>query len=228
LLALATVIGALHSTRPRAKARAVWPLLQAAARRACHAILLALETAAMFERLAIPDMFSFTPKRHQDARGYFVETFVRSKLEAMTGPLDWVQDNFAYSIEKHSVRGLHFQIAPFAQDKLVWCGRGAVLDVAVDLRRKSPTYGRHAKTMLSAENGVQVFVPKGFAHGYITLTPDVEVSYKVTNYYSPEAERGVVWNDPNLAIDWLPAGEEPTLAPRDQKLPAFADLPAYF
>jgi dTDP-4-dehydrorhamnose 3,5-epimerase len=182
----------------------------------------------MFERLAIPEVFLFTPKRHGDARGYFAETFSRAKFDPMVGPMDWLQDNIALSAEKGVLRGLHFQIPPYAQDKLVRCGRGVVLDVAVDLRRTSATYGRYVKAVLSEENGVQIFVPKGFAHAYLTLTANCEVAYKVTAPYHPESERGVMWNDPALAIDWGLDGAAPTLSDRDRKWAPFADLPEYF
>lgn len=182
----------------------------------------------MFERLAIPDVFLFTPKRHGDARGYFVETFSHAKLAPMTGALEWVQDNFALSAEQGVLRGLHFQIAPHAQDKLVRCGRGAMLDVVVDLRRASPHYGKHVKAVLSEENGAQIFVPKGFAHGYLTLTPASEVLYKVTAGYHPESERGLMWNDEALAIDWNLGGAAPILSDRDRKWAPFAELPDYF
>ena len=182
----------------------------------------------MFERLSIPDVFLFTPKRHGDARGYFAETFSRATLSPMTGPLDWVQDNFALSAEQGVLRGLHFQKPPHAQDKLVRCGRGAILDVVVDLRRASPHYGKYVKAVLSNENGVQIFVPKGFAHGYVTLTPACEVLYKVTAAYHPGSEGGLMWNDKTLAIDWELAGAAPILSERDGAWAPFADLPDYF
>lgn len=182
----------------------------------------------MFERLAIPEVFVFTPKRFGDARGWFAETFRQSALDEMTGPLAWVQDNHSLSRPKHTLRGLHFQTPPFAQDKLVRCVRGRVLDVAVDIRRGSPTYGRHVKAALTAEAGEQIFVPKGFAHAFLTLEPDCEVAYKVTNVYSAECDRGVRWNDPALGIDWGVAPEDVVLSAKDVAHPLLADTPAYF
>lgn len=176
----------------------------------------------MFERLAIPDVFLHTPARHGDARGWFAETFNAKTLEPMIGRRDWVQDNHARSEHAGTVRGLHLQVAPHAQDKLVRCVRGAVLDVAVDVRTGAPTFGRHVSAMLSADNGVQIFVPKGFAHGYVTLTPGAELIYKVTDFYNRDAERGVAWDDPALGIDWGVGPGVAILADRDRQWPALA------
>lgn len=181
----------------------------------------------MFQRLAIPEVFTYTPKRHGDDRGYFAETFNRAVLEPMTGPLDWVQDNHSLSA-KGVLRGLHFQIPPFAQDKLVRCVRGVVFDVAVDIRHGSPTFRQHVSAQLSAENGVQLFVPKGFAHGFLTLEPDTEVIYKVSNFYSAISDRSVRWDDPELDIKWGLLSEQITLSPKDAAAPMLADTPAFF
>jgi dTDP-4-dehydrorhamnose 3,5-epimerase len=183
---------------------------------------------AMIERLSIPEVFLYTPKRHGDARGFFVETFNRALIEPLTGPLDWVQDNHSRSEPAGVVRGLHFQIGAFAQDKLVRCLRGSILDVAVDIRHGSPTFGQHVSALLSEDNGVQIFVPKGFAHGFATLTPGVEVAYKVTNYYSAAHDRGIRFDDPALGIDWRLPVSAPVLSDKDAKLPLLADAPAYF
>ncbi len=182
----------------------------------------------MFERLAIPDVFLYTPKRHGDARGFFVETFSRAALEPMTGPLDWMQDNHARSEPRGVLRGLHLQVGPHAQDKLLRCVRGAILDVAVDVRTGSPMFGRHVSAMLSADNGVQIFVPKGFAHGYLTLEPGTEVIYKVTDVYDPSCEHGVAWNDPALGIDWGVGADGVILSARDRLWPVLADAPPLF
>lgn len=182
----------------------------------------------MFERLEIPDVFVFTPKRFSDDRGFFVETYTRRLMEPMTGPLDWVQDNHSRSTSRATLRGLHFQLPPFAQDKLVRCVRGSILDVAVDIRHGSPTFGRHVSTTLTEAGGEQVFVPKGFAHGYITLEEGCEVIYKVTSYYSAPHDRGVRWNDPALGINWGIAEKDITLSPKDAVLPILADLAAHF
>lgn len=182
----------------------------------------------MFQRLEIPDVFLFTPKRFGDERGFFVETFTRATVEPMTGPLDWVQDNQSRSNPKGVLRGLHFQIPPFAQDKLVRCLRGAILDVAVDIRHGSPTFGRHVAAKLTEAGGEQIFVPKGFAHGFLTLEEGCEIAYKVTNYYSGPHERGLIWNDPGLGIAWGIGEKDVTLSPKDVKLPRLADTPVYF
>jgi dTDP-4-dehydrorhamnose 3,5-epimerase len=182
----------------------------------------------MFQRLAIPDVFVFTPKRFGDERGFFVETFNRALMEPMTGPIDWVQDNHARSATKGVLRGLHFQLAPFAQDKLVRCVRGSILDVAVDIRHGSPTFGKYVSAKLTAEAGEQIFVPRGFAHGYLTLEDGCEVFYKVNTYYSSTHDRGVRWNDPALGIDWGVEASQVTLSPKDVQQPLLADCPAYF
>ena len=182
----------------------------------------------MFQRLAIPDVFIFTPKRFGDERGFFVETYNRALMEPMTGPHDWVQDNHSRSNPKGTVRALHFQAPPFAQDKLVRCTRGSILDVAVDIRHGSPTFGQHVAVKLTADGGEQIFVPKGFAHGFATLEEGCEIAYKVSNYYSVTHDRGVRWNDPALKIDWGLAAEEATLPLRDVAHPMLADTPVYF
>lgn len=182
----------------------------------------------MFQRLAIPDVFVFTPKRFGDDRGFFTETFNRATMEPMTGPLDWVQDNHSMSRPKGTVRGLHFQIPPFAQDKLVRCVRGSILDVAVDIRHGSPTFGQYVSAKLTADGGEQIFVPKGFAHGFVTLEEGCEVTYKVTNYYSGACDRGVRWNDPALQIDWGISEQDATLSAKDAAAPMLADTPVDF
>lgn len=182
----------------------------------------------MFERLAIPDVFLFTPKRIGDARGYFVETFRQALLDPMTGPLAWVQDNHSKSTEAGVVRGLHCQIPPFAQDKLVRCVRGAILDVVVDARLGSPTFGRHVAAELSEDNGVQIFIPKGFLHGFITRSANTEVAYKVTNYYNAACDKGVRYDDPALAIAWDAPASGAIVSEKDANLPLLKDFPAYF
>jgi dTDP-4-dehydrorhamnose 3,5-epimerase len=174
----------------------------------------------------IPDVKLLVPDRHGDHRGFFSETYNRRALANAGIDLDWVQDNHSLSVHAGVLRGLHYQIPPRAQDKLVRVVKGSILDVAVDLRRASPTFGRHVLAVLSAENWTQIFVPKGFAHGFVTLEPNTEVIYKVTDYYSPEHERGIRWNDPDLNIDWRVSPAEATLSARDQAHPPFreADL----
>lgn len=182
----------------------------------------------MFQRLAIPDVFLFTPKRFGDDRGFFVETYNRGLMEPMTGPLEWLQDNHSRSNPKGTVRALHFQIAPFAQDKLVRCIRGSILDVAMDIRHGSPTFGKHVSATLTADGGEQIFVPKGFAHGFVTLEEGCEISYKVSNYYSPTHDRNIRWNDPSLGIAWDVAEKDAILSPKDVAAPLLADTPVYF
>ena len=182
----------------------------------------------MFKKLAIPDVFVFVPKRFTDDRGFFVQTYNREHLDAMTGPLDWVQDNQSLSNLRGTIRGLHFQVPPFAQDKLVRCLRGAILDVALDIRHGSPTFGQHVTSTLTAEGGEQIFVPKGFAHGFVTLEEGCEISYKVSNYYSSTHDRNIRWNDAALGIDWGVAEKDATLSPKDAAAPMLADTPVYF
>ena len=180
------------------------------------------------ERLAIPEVILITPPRFGDARGFFSETFnARRFAEAgVTGP--FVQDNQSLSASKGTVRGLHCQIAPSVQGKLVRCVRGAIWDVAVDIRHGSPTFGQHAAAVLSAENWNQLWVPGGFLHGFCTLEPDTEVIYKVTADYDRAAERGVIWNDPALALPWPVAEVDAVLSDKDKVLPRLADCDAWF
>ncbi|MEZ4373607.1 MAG: dTDP-4-dehydrorhamnose 3,5-epimerase [Polyangiaceae bacterium] len=180
------------------------------------------------EPLPLPGAFLIKPVRHGDSRGFFSETFrAQTLLDAGIG-VHWVQDNHAKSPAPGTLRGLHFQTGEHAQAKLVRVPRGAVVDVIVDIRTGSPTFGQHLVVPLSEENWLQLYVPVGFAHGYCTLLPDTEVQYKVSTYYHPESERGLVWNDPDLAIDWhLPAGG-PLIAERDKAFPRLRDLGSYF
>ncbi len=180
------------------------------------------------EPLAIPDVKLIRPKRFGDARGFFSEVYSRPALAKAGIAMEFVQDNHSRSARKGTIRGLHFQTAPFGQDKLVRVTRGSILDVAVDMRRASPTYGRHVSAVISAENWTQILVPIGFAHGFCTLEPDTEVLYKVTNIYAPANDGGVIWNDPDIGIDWPLDGAEPVLSDKDAKLPRLRDLPALF
>jgi dTDP-4-dehydrorhamnose 3,5-epimerase len=180
------------------------------------------------ETTEIPAIRILAPRKFGDRRGYFSETFNRKTFAAAGLPVDWVQDNHAMSAQVGTIRGLHFQIPPMAQTKLVRVGRGAILDVAVDIRRGSPTFGKHVARIVSAEAWNQILVPVGFAHGYCTLEPDTEVLYKVTELYSPENERGIRWNDPALGIDWRTADGAAMLSDKDRALPLLADCPAYF
>jgi dTDP-4-dehydrorhamnose 3,5-epimerase len=176
------------------------------------------------ERLSIPEVLLLTPRRHGDARGWFSETYAKRELEKAGVHDDFVQDNQAYSAERGTLRGLHLQIPPQPISKLVRCLRGAIFDVAVDVRAGSPTFGRWVGAELSADNGRQLYCPRGFAHAYVTLTPDAEVAYKIDGYYAPDCERGLRWNDPAIGIDWpIPASAIVTNA-RDGALPLLADF----
>ncbi len=177
---------------------------------------------------AIPEVKLLVPARHADARGFLSETWSRRGLAELGLDLDFVQDNHALSAAAGTVRGLHFQIPPAAQGKLVRVTRGAIFDVAVDIRRGSPTYGRHVGATLSAAAWNQIYVPPGFAHGYCTLQPETEIIYKVTAGYAPEHERGLLWNDPDLAIDWPLDEDDVLISDRDRAYPTLAQAPAYF
>lgn len=164
------------------------------------------------------------PKQHGDARGFFSETY-NKRVQAELGIVDeFVQDNHSLSAEVGTIRGLHFQLPPFAQAKLLRVVRGAVLDVAVDLRRASPTFGRHVAVELSAAAWNQLYVPVGMAHGFCTLQPDTEIIYKVSDYYAPDHDRGVLWNDPQLGIDWPVTAEKVKLSDKDRRQPLLADI----
>lgn len=169
----------------------------------------------------IPDVKLILPKRIKDARGFFSETYSRRALADAGLDIEFVQDNQSLSVERGVVRGLHYQLTPMAQHKLVRVVHGAILDVAVDIRRSSPTFGRHVAVRISAEEWNQILVPIGFAHGFVTLEPNTEVIYKVSNYYSPTHDRGIRWNDPELAINWGLDDAAAVLSERDRKHPAF-------
>ena len=169
-----------------------------------------------------------TPKKHGDHRGFFSETYNKRALGEAGIHIEFVQDNHSLSAEKGTVRGLHFQTPPFAQDKLVRVTRGAVFDVAVDLRRGSPSYGRHASAVLSAEAWNQLLVPVGFAHGFMTLEPDTEVIYKVSHYYAPDHDEGLLWNDPDLGIDWPLGLDMAVLSEKDRNLPRLKEIESPF
>jgi dTDP-4-dehydrorhamnose 3,5-epimerase len=179
------------------------------------------------EKTALDGVVVLTPRRFADARGWFVETF-NARLFADVADVTFVQDNQSASVHVGTLRGLHFQAPPFAQGKLVRAVKGSILDVAVDIRRSSPTFGRHVAVMLSAENGRQLWVPAGFAHGFVTREPDTEVAYKVTAPYDRASDGGIIWNDPDLGIDWGIAAHEATLSDKDRVLPRLADLPPVF
>lgn len=172
----------------------------------------------------LPEVMVFTPGRFSDDRGYFSETYndARFKAAGLPGDVTFIQDNFSLSRPAGTVRGLHFQAPPFAQSKLVRVIRGSILDVAIDVRRGSPRYARHARVELSAENGKQLFVPKGFLHGFITLEPDTEVAYKVDAYYSKDHDGSVLWSDPDLSIDWGAFGGQSVVSQKDNEAVRFS------
>ncbi|MEO1470500.1 MAG: dTDP-4-dehydrorhamnose 3,5-epimerase [Pseudomonadota bacterium] len=174
------------------------------------------------EALAIPEVRVIRPRKFGDHRGFFSETYNRRAFAEAGIDLDFVQDNHSLSGEVGTIRGLHYQSPPFAQDKLVRVVRGAILDVAVDIRRGSPTFGQHVAAKITAEDWNQILVPVGFAHGFVTLEPGTEVIYKVTNYYAPDCDHGILWNDPALAIDW--GTDTPVLSDKDHKQPKLADI----
>lgn len=178
--------------------------------------------------LAIDGLFLVTPKRHGDERGWFAEVWRRDALAEAGIETDFVQDNHSYSAEAGTLRGLHYQAPPLAQAKLVRCTRGRILDVAVDIRSGSPTFGKHTAMELSAEDGQQLFMPEGFAHGFLTLTPDCEVQYRVSAPYSPAHDLGIAWDDPAIGINWGLGGKAPILSERDRRHPRLQTLSPVF
>ena len=175
-------------------------------------------------RLEIEGLLLIVPTRFGDERGYFAETYRADAFRAFGITAEFVQENQSFSARPGTVRGLHFQAPAAAQAKLVRALRGALFDVAVDLRRGSPTFSRWCSARLSAAGGEQIFIPRGFAHGFCTLEPDTEVAYKIDAYYRPECEGGVAWDDPQIAIPWPVAPAEAILSERDRKLPRLSDL----
>jgi dTDP-4-dehydrorhamnose 3,5-epimerase len=178
--------------------------------------------------LTIPDIKLLTPVRHDDERGFFSEIYSRPQAESVGVHIDIVQENFAFSKKANTVRGLHFQTPPFAQDKLVQVVRGAILDFAIDLRKGSPWYGQFVCAEISAANWQQILIPAGFAHGLCTLEPDTAVLYKVTAPYSPQHDTGVRWDDPDIAIDWPMQKKDAILSDKDSSLPLLADFASPF
>lgn len=177
---------------------------------------------------AITPVVILKPKRFGDARGYFSELYSRKTLEAERLNMEFIQDNISLSTDRGVVRGLHFQTAPSEQTKLVSVLKGSVYDVAVDIRAGSPTYGQHVAATLSAENGLQMLVPRGFAHGFCTLDPDTLVMYKVDGYYDKERDFGLRWNDPALKIQWPVTAENVKVSDKDREQPLLAQLPRCF
>ncbi|WP_279483080.1 dTDP-4-dehydrorhamnose 3,5-epimerase [Aureimonas sp. SK2] len=179
-------------------------------------------------KLDIPEVLEITPRKFGDDRGFFSETFNRGRLAENGVDIDWMQDNQSYSAEPFTLRGLHYQEPPFAQDKLVRVLRGRILDVAVDIRRGSPTFAKWVALELSAEAFNQILVPAGFAHGFLTLEPHTEVFYKVSASYSGQHDRSIRFDDPDFAIDWPLGGRSPVLSAKDEAAPRLADIQTPF
>ncbi|WP_299964594.1 dTDP-4-dehydrorhamnose 3,5-epimerase [uncultured Roseobacter sp.] len=177
------------------------------------------------EKTKLDGVAILTPKRFGDARGFFCESWNRQAMAAAGFDIDWVQDNHSMSERTGTLRGLHFQAPPHAQAKLVRCGRGALFDVVVDIRRGSPTFGQWAGAELSFENGRQILVPEGFAHGFVTLQPETEIIYKCSDFYAPEADGAVLWS--SCGVDW-PLEGDPVLSEKDAAAPALADFDGPF
>lgn len=173
---------------------------------------------------AIPDVKILVPRRFEDSRGLFCETYNKRTTALVGIDVEFVQDNQSVSTDANVVRGLHFQLPPFAQDKLIRVIHGSVFDVAVDLRRSSATFGKHVATVLTAGDWQQVYIPSGFAHGFCTLEPGTELLYKVSRFYSPRHERGLLWNDPDLGISWPVSPESALLSEKDTHYPRLRDL----
>jgi dTDP-4-dehydrorhamnose 3,5-epimerase len=176
----------------------------------------------------IPDVKLIVPKRFSDHRGYFSETWSDKQFRQQIVDVTFVQDNQSFSVKTGTLRGLHFQRPPHSQGKLIYVTRGSIFDVAVDIRKGSPTYKRHIATRLGAAEGAQFWVPPGFLHGFCTLEDETVVLYKVTSYYSPDHDGGVTWDDPDLDIHWPVDAGSVILSDKDRSLPLLRDLPDYF
>lgn len=177
---------------------------------------------------AIIDVKVLTPTRLGDDRGYFCELFRIDYFEKYCGNYSFIQDNESLSAKVGTIRGLHFQTPPYAQGKLVRCTAGALFDVAVDIRHGSPTYGQWVAEELTPSNGKQLWIPPGFAHGFCTLLPDTVICYKVTDYYAAECDKGLTWDDPDLAIQWPDVASAETLSPKDCRQPKLAEIAPFF
>ncbi|MDP1867807.1 MAG: dTDP-4-dehydrorhamnose 3,5-epimerase [Bradyrhizobium sp.] len=178
--------------------------------------------------LEIADVKLIIPRIYRDGRGFFSETYNRRAMSAAGVGAEFVQDNHSLSAAAGTIRGLHYQLPPYAQGKLMRVIRGSLLDVAVDIRAGSPTFGQHVSATLSAGDWTQIWIPPGFAHGYCTLEPNTEVIYKVTEYYAPDFERGILWDDADLGIDWPVASDRATLSEKDLKNPLLRDVESPF
>lgn len=181
-----------------------------------------------FRTFDIEGPFELTPRKFEDERGYFSETFRLQPFAERAGSVEFVQDNQSLSVRAGTIRGIHFQTEPHAQGKLVRCTAGSVLDVAVDLRRDSPAYGKWISVVLSANKINQLWIPVGFGHAFCTLEANSVITYRVTDYYSPEHDKGVAWNDPDIGIAWPDLADPDTLSGKDRVQPALAGLPPLF
>ena len=179
-------------------------------------------------RLAIPDVLEIKPKKFGDDRGFFAETYNAERFTEAGITMGWVQDNQSLSAAQFTLRGLHYQTPPFAQDKLVRVLKGSILDVAVDIRKGSPTFGQWVSLVVSAAAFNQILVPKGFAHGFLTLEPATEVYYKVSAPYSAANDRGIRWDDPSIGIDWPLDGATPLLSDKDRVAPTLTEVESAF
>ena len=181
-----------------------------------------------FRSFEIDGPLEIMPEKLEDERGYFTEIFRLNTFTERAGDVEFVQDNQSLSVKRGTIRGIHFQTEPMAQGKLVRCLAGRLLDVVVDLRHDSLTYGRWLSVILSPENNNQLWVPEGFGHAFCTLEPNSIVSYRVTNYYSPENDKGVAWDDPDIGVRWPDIADSGTLSGKDRAQPKLAELPHYF
>jgi len=181
-----------------------------------------------FRAFDIDGPIQIVPRKHEDHRGYFSEIFRLNSFAEHVGPVTFVQENQSLSNAPGTIRGIHFQTPPMAQGKLVRCVAGRLLDVIVDLRQGSSTFGRWVSVILSPQDLNQLWVPVGFGHGFCTLEPNSIISYRVTEYYSPEHDKGVAWDDPEIGVDWPSIADPETLSGKDREQPRLADLPAYF
>jgi dTDP-4-dehydrorhamnose 3,5-epimerase len=181
-----------------------------------------------FDRLNLDGVVEIVPRKISDQRGYFSEVFRHDDFLEQIGPAEFVQDNQSLSVQAGTIRGIHFQSPPAAQGKLVRCIAGKLFDVAVDLRSDSPTYGRWQSVILTPESNNQLWVPIGFGHGFCSLEQNSIISYRCTEYYSPENDLGVAWDDPDIGIEWPEIAAPETLSGKDRSQPSLIDLPGYF
>jgi dTDP-4-dehydrorhamnose 3,5-epimerase len=181
-----------------------------------------------FERTHLNGLYLITPNRIVDSRGWFCETWSKNKYTQLEQGIEFVQDNQSLSSRTGTLRGLHFQSPPHAQDKLVRCGQGRLLDVAVDIRKGSPTYGEWFTVELSAKNAKQLLIPKGFLHGFVTLESDTEILYKCSDYYAPECDGAIRFDDPDIGIDWGISSDQAILSEKDAAAPLFKDFDTPF